>query len=163
MQQDQDLAVAAAYAFGKPHTQQRPGQFAQKPQAQHQGNEWFAGLPLPGICHGNPKSSKRAASAPTRTCESGCEGAGSRTSICVCSAGSVSCCTVPCTAGYPAYEAEAYDGGFGDLPSVDDLEVAAAAAAAAMEAVDMVSSPSESDEEVIISSIMLLSLSCCKA
>ena len=41
-----------------------------------------------------------------------------------------------------------YDGAYQDLPSVDDLEVAAAAAAAAMEAVDMSSSPAESDEEV---------------
>lgn len=51
-------------------------------------------------------------------------------------------------AGFTPYELDTYDGAYQDLPSVDDLEVAAAAAAAAMEAVDMISSPAESDEEV---------------
>ena len=46
------------------------------------------------------------------------------------------------------YELDTFDGAYQDLPSVDDLEVAAAAAAAAMEAVDMTCSPSDSDEEV---------------
>lgn len=51
-------------------------------------------------------------------------------------------------AGFTPYELDTYEGAYHDLPSVDDLEVAAAAAAAAMEAVDMTSSPAESDEEV---------------
>lgn len=53
-------------------------------------------------------------------------------------------------AGFASYELDSYDGSFGDLPSVDDLEVAAAAAAAAMEAVDMASGPAEGNEEVLV-------------
>ena len=49
-------------------------------------------------------------------------------------------------AGYNEYEEELYDNGYGDLPSVDDLEVAAAAAAAAMEQIS--SSQPDTDEEV---------------
>lgn len=52
------------------------------------------------------------------------------------------------SAGSAPYELDTYDGAYQDLPSVDDLEVAAAAAAAAMEAVDMTSNLAESDEEV---------------
>ncbi|KAL3149890.1 hypothetical protein ABBQ38_013255 [Trebouxia sp. C0009 RCD-2024] len=85
MQQEQDLAVAAAYASGKPVQQQRHAQNVERPQQQHQG--------------------------------------------------------------FTPYELDTYDGAYQDLPSVDDLEVAAAAAAAAMEAVDMTCSPAESDEE----------------
>lgn len=51
------------------------------------------------------------------------------------------------SAGSAPYELDTYDGAYQDLPSVDDLEVAAAAAAAAME-VDMTSNLAESDEEV---------------
>lgn len=51
-------------------------------------------------------------------------------------------------AGFTPYDLDTYDGAYQDLPSVDDLEVAAAAAAAAMEAVDMTCSPAESNEEV---------------
>ncbi len=50
-------------------------------------------------------------------------------------------------AGFPQYEQESCDGGYGDLPSVDDLEVAAAAAAAAMEDADMAHSLADSDDE----------------
>lgn len=38
--------------------------------------------------------------------------------------------------GQPAYEQDMYDVSYSELPSVDDLEVAAAAAAAAMDADD---------------------------
>ena len=53
-------------------------------------------------------------------------------------------------AGFQQYEQDSYEGGYGDLPSVDDLEVAAAAAAARDEA-DMgggLSSSSNEDDEV---------------
>ncbi len=56
-------------------------------------------------------------------------------------------------AGFQQYEQDSYEGGYGDLPSVDDLEVAAAAAAAAMDEADMgggLSSSSNEDEEVQI-------------
>ena len=46
-------------------------------------------------------------------------------------------------------EHDSYDIGYGELPSVDDLEVAAAAAAAAMEeAADQSSSAYSSEDEV---------------
>jgi len=54
-------------------------------------------------------------------------------------------------AGFQQYEQDSYEGGYGDLPSVDDLEVAAAAAAAAMDEADMgggLSSSSNEDDEV---------------
>ena len=53
-------------------------------------------------------------------------------------------------AGFQQYEQDSYEGVYGDLPSVDDLEVAAAAAAA-MDEADMgggLSSSSNEDEEV---------------
>ena len=55
--------------------------------------------------------------------------------------------------GPAAYEADTYEGSYGELPSVDDLEVAAAAAAAAMDEADPSnSSPAESssDEDAVI-------------
>lgn len=54
-------------------------------------------------------------------------------------------------AGFQQLEQDSYEGGYGDLPSVDDLEVAAAAAAAAMDEDDMgggLSNSSNEDEEV---------------
>lgn len=53
----------------------------------------------------------------------------------------------PQPAAFQQYEQESYEGGYGDLPSVDDLEVAAAAAAAAMEEVTTHASPVDSNDE----------------
>ncbi|DBA86365.1 TPA: hypothetical protein ACH3X2_005596 [Trebouxia sp. C0005] len=88
MQHDQDLAVAAAYACGNSHAQQRH-------------------MPYADIAHLHD-------------------------------------------AGFQQLEQDSYEGGYGDLPSVDDLEVAAAAAAAAMDEDDMgggLSNSSNEDEE----------------
>ncbi|KAL0048917.1 hypothetical protein WJX82_002315 [Trebouxia sp. C0006] len=88
MQHDQDLAVAAAYASGNSHAQQRH-------------------MPYADTAHLHDF-------------------------------------------GFQQYEQDSYEGGYGDLPSVDDLEVAAAAAAAAMDEADMgggLSSSSNEDDE----------------
>ena len=58
----------------------------------------------------------------------------------------------PHAAGFQQYEQDSYEGGYGDLPSVDDLEVAAAAAAAAMEEVTTRAIPADSDGEDEVSS-----------
>ena len=120
MQQDQDLAVAAAYASGQPVTKQRHVQSAERPQQQHQGTWATAGLVLQSVT--------TVLSLTTQHIYK------------------VKLAWQP--AGFTPYELDTYDGQFQDLPSVDDLEVAAAAAAAAMEAVGMTSSLAESDEEV---------------
>lgn len=53
----------------------------------------------------------------------------------------------PQPAAFQQYEQESYEGGYGDLPSVDDLEVAAAAAAAAMEEVTTHDVPVDSNDD----------------
>lgn len=50
-------------------------------------------------------------------------------------------------AGIAQYEHEPYEGGYNELPSVDDLEVAAAAAAAAMDEAGMDDDQANSDDE----------------
>lgn len=92
MEQDQDLAVAAAYAWGTPHVP--------KHAAAHSAHKQY--VPNGGALNG---------------------------------------------------EHDSYDLGYGELPSVDDLEVAAAAAAAAMEeAADQSSSAYSSEDEADSSS-----------